>query len=222
MATNNAINNASTPLTAGNISITSNTISSTNAGGDIVLTPTTTGVVEVGANSTHASTLRWKEDTDNGVNFVSWSAAASLAGDTPYIWPTAYPAAAAGYFLTSDTSGNTSWATAGTTWTDQTTTPVTMVKNNAYSANNVGLVTLNVPASAAVGDEFTIQGQGAGGWLMRMNTGQIANLGSSPTTSAGSLASTNRYDAVKIVCTVANTTFNVMTAVGNLTVAQGF
>lgn len=107
----------------------------------------------------------------------------------------------------------------GTTWIDQTTTPVSIVKNTGYIANNAGLVTLNVPATAAVGDEFIVQGQGAGGWLLRMNTGQVANLGSSPTTSAGSLASTNRYDAVRLVCTVANTTFNAMTAVGNLTVA---
>jgi hypothetical protein len=110
-------------------------------------------------------------------------------------------------------------AGSGTTWNDQTTTPVTLVKNNGYSANNAGLVTLNMPATAAVGDEFTIQGQGAGGWLLRMNTGQTANFGASPTTVAGSLASTNRYDSVKLVCTVADTTFNVLFAVGNLTVA---
>lgn len=107
----------------------------------------------------------------------------------------------------------------GTAWVDQTTTPVTMVKSTGYSANNAGLVTLNVPATAAVGDEFQVLGQGAGGWLVRANTGQVINFGSSPTTSAGSLASTNRYDGVKFVCTVANTTFNVVFAVGNLTVA---
>ncbi len=120
-------------------------------------------------------------------------------------------------FPTSGTLATTSQA--ALTWTDQTTTPVSMVARNAYSANNVGLVTLNVPATAAVGDEFQVQGQGAGGWLIRMNTGQVCNFGSSPTTSAGSLASTNRYDAVKIVCVVADTTFNVEFAVGNLTVA---
>lgn len=107
----------------------------------------------------------------------------------------------------------------GTTWVDQTTTPVSIVANTGYIANNAGLVTLNMPATAAVGAEFTICGQGAGGWLLQMNTGQVANLGSSPTTSAGSLASTNRYDTVKLVCTVANTTFNVLYAVGNITVA---
>ncbi len=107
---------------------------------------------------------------------------------------------------------------AANAWVDQTTTPVSIVASSKYSANNAGLVTLNMPATAAFGDEFQVQGQGAGGWLLRMNTGQVANLGSSPTTSAGSLASTNRYDAVKLVCTVANTTFNVVSAVGNLTI----
>jgi hypothetical protein len=107
----------------------------------------------------------------------------------------------------------------GTTWVDQTTTPVTIVANNGYSANNAGLVTLDMPATAAFGAEFTIQGEGAGGWLLQMNTGQVANLGNAPTSSAGSLASTNRYDSIKLVCTVANTTFNVLSAVGNITVA---
>jgi hypothetical protein len=124
-------------------------------------------------------------------------------------------------FMSNGSAALGSFQTVGgvVTWHDQTTTPVTMVAGNAYSANNAGLVTLNVPATAAVGDEFQVQGQGAGGWLVRANTGQVINFGSSPTTSAGSLASTNRYDGVKFVCTVANTTFAVMFAIGNLTVA---
>ena len=113
------------------------------------------------------------------------------------------------------------WTTVGgvAVWVDQTTTPVSMVAGRAYSANNAGLVTLNMPATAAFGEEFHVQGQGAGGWIIQMNTGQILNFGSSPTSSAGTIASTNRYDAVKFVCTVANTTFAVLFALGSLTVA---
>ncbi len=103
---------------------------------------------------------------------------------------------------------------------DQTTTPVTVVVNTAYVANSGSLITFNIPATVAQGSTFEINGYGAGGWLLQCNTGQVINLGSSPTTSAGSLASTNRYDGVKIRCTVANTTFVALYAVGNLTVAQ--
>lgn len=106
----------------------------------------------------------------------------------------------------------------GTTWTDQTTTPVTLAVNNGYIADNAGLVTLNIPATAAVGSEFTISGKGAGGWLLQANTGQTIHLGNQTTSSAGSLASTNQWDCIKIVCVTANTVFNTLYAVGNLTV----
>lgn len=102
---------------------------------------------------------------------------------------------------------------------DQTTTPVTLVANTEYSANNAGLVTFNMPATVPFGTIFVIRGYGAGGWLVQMNTGQVANLGNSPTSSAGSLASTNRYDAIEIFCSVANTTFTACAKAGNITVA---
>ena len=118
--------------------------------------------------------------------------------------------------------GDGTWAapvSGAVTWTDQTTTPVTIVKSNGYFADNAGLVTFNMPATAAVGDTFYISGKGTGGWLLRMNTGQVVNLGSSPSTSAGSLASTNQFDSIIVVCQTANTTFNVIGVIGNITVA---
>src|SRR3990167_7469819 len=91
-------------LDEGNLSVSGNTLSSTNAGGDVVLTPTTTGVVEIGANATHASTLRWKEDTDNGVNYITVSAPATLVADADYTLPSAVPTAN-GQVLTATTAG---------------------------------------------------------------------------------------------------------------------
>lgn len=208
-----------TSATIGNLTISGNSITAGNAGGDVVLVPGTTGVVEVGANATHASTLRWKEDTDNGLNYITLSAPSSLATDTAYEWPAAAPSVS-GYMLTSTSAGVWSWVPPSKEVViDQTTTPVSIVANQVYIANNAGLVTLNMPATAAVGDVFEVDGLGAGGWLLQMNTGQIANFGSSPTSSAGSLASTNRYDGVKIRCVATDTTFVVVSAVGNLTVA---
>lgn len=102
---------------------------------------------------------------------------------------------------------------------DQTTTPVTLAINTRYQANNAGLVTFNMPATVPQGSRFEIDGYGAGGWLVQMNTGQVANLGASPTSSAGSLASSNRYNAIEILCTVANTTFTAYAKAGNITVA---
>jgi len=104
-------------------------------------------------------------------------------------------------------------------WIDQTSTSATMVINTGYVADNGSLVTLTVPATVPFGSVLAIAGKGAGGWKIQMNTGQTADLGSSATTSAGSLASTNQYDAIELVCVTANTTFVARSAVGNITLA---
>lgn len=131
------------------------------------------------------------------------------------------------YILLRDTGG-TDWqllnpsptGAATSSWVVETTTSRTLTAFENVITNNAGLVTLTVPATTAVGDEFVVAGLGAGGWLVQANTGQTINLGNSPTTVAGSLASTNRYDSIRFVCVVANTTFVVVGAPqGNITVA---
>lgn len=108
----------------------------------------------------------------------------------------------------------------GLTWTDVTGTSQAMAVNNGYTANNVGLVTLTLPASAAYGTVMAVVGKGSGGWKIAQNSGQQIHFGSKDTTSGagGSLASTNQYDAVFILCTVANNEFTVYSSIGNLTV----
>lgn len=107
----------------------------------------------------------------------------------------------------------------GITWNDQTTTPVSMAINNAYSVNNAGLVTLTLPSTAAFGSIIQVSGYGAGGWLIAQNSGQTIHFGAVNTTTgaAGSLASTNRYDQVTLVCSVANTDWVVNSSFGNIT-----
>ena len=142
-----------------------------------------------------------------------------IIGSTAGVPAAATLTAGAGVSITNGSNSITIAATGLEPWVDQTTTPVTMAVNTSYSANNAGLVTLNVPAVAAFGSMFEVAGQGAGGWLVQANTGQTIKLGSSATSVAGSLASTNANDCVKFVCTVANTTFVVISSIGNITVA---
>ncbi len=103
---------------------------------------------------------------------------------------------------------------------DQTTTPVTMVASTQYIADNAGLVTLTLPAIAAIGDTFKIIGKGAGGWLMGQAAGQTSHVGNQATTGGvgGSVASTNQWDVITIICVTANTTFSVQVNQGNVTV----
>ena len=109
----------------------------------------------------------------------------------------------------------------GFAWTNVSGTSATMVKENAYQANNAGLVTLTMPsvASSTFGDTIKIGGFGAGGWLIQCVATQLIHFGSSATSAAGSLASTNRYDQVELVCSSTTTEWFVRYAVGNLTVA---
>jgi len=94
-------------------------------------------------------------------------------------------------------------------WTNVTGTSLVMSQNNGYVANNAGLVTLTLPAGSAFGTNISIVGTGAGGWLIAQSAGQQIHIGSASTTSGatGSVASTNQYDSINLVCTVANTTW---------------
>lgn len=105
------------------------------------------------------------------------------------------------------------------TWVDQTSASVTMAVNTGYVADNAGLVTLTLPATAALGSRFQVVGKGAGGWTIAQASGQSIKFGTSTTTTTtGSLASTNANDCVELVCTTANTVFTVFSAQGNITV----
>jgi hypothetical protein len=105
------------------------------------------------------------------------------------------------------------------TWNDVSGTSQAATINNGYIISNAGQTTVTLPATAVVGSVFAVQGKGAAGWILKMNTGQICHFGNAATTSAGTLTSTNQWDSVAIVCVTADTNFAVTTAVGNLTVA---
>jgi hypothetical protein len=107
----------------------------------------------------------------------------------------------------------------GNSVVDQTTTPQTIAATTSYIADKTTLITFNMPASMAIGNITEIIGYNTGGWLIQMNTGQTANFNTTSTTSAGSLASTNRYNSIRLMCVVANTTWVVMGASGVITVA---
>lgn len=109
----------------------------------------------------------------------------------------------------------------GLAWSEITGTSETAAVNTGYIANNAGLVTITLPATAAVGSVVRIAGKGAGLWRVAQNSGQTINFGSLATTAGtgGYLEATNRYDAVEILCITANTTWVIVSSVGNIEVA---
>ena len=153
----------------------------------------------------------------NAVNVGSVASVVSISGDQ--LGSTTITAGAG---ITITPGANTitiSSIDGGLPWVNVTGTTQAIAVNTGYIANNAGLVTLTLPATAAQGSIIRVAGQGAGGWTIAQNTGQLINFGSSPTTiTTGSLSSTNQFDVVELLCTIANTTFNVLSAQGNLTI----
>lgn len=109
----------------------------------------------------------------------------------------------------------------GISWTEITGTSQTAAVNTGYIANNAGLVTVTLPATATLGSIIRVAGYGAGGWEIAQSAGQQIVYGDITTTEgvSGSLASINRYDAVELLCVVANTKFVVISGVGTVEVA---
>jgi hypothetical protein len=107
-------------------------------------------------------------------------------------------------------------------WT-VTTIDANAVASNGYIANKAGLLTMTLPATSAIGDIIKITGiNTAVGWRIAQNANQQIFFGSSSTTVgvAGSITSTAIRDSLEIVCVVAgaSSNWNVINAVGNLTV----
>lgn len=101
-----------------------------------------------------------------------------------------------------------------------TSTTQAALVNNSYVANNASLVTVTLPTTAVIGSVINVGGFGAGGWLIAQNSAQLIHFGNAVTSTGagGSLASTNAFDNITIQCVVANTTWLVLSAIGNITV----
>lgn len=110
----------------------------------------------------------------------------------------------------------------GLTWSVVTGTTQSAAVNNGYIANNAGQVTVTLPAVSAVGDCVAVTGiNNATGWKIAQNAGNQIFFGTSSTTAGagGSLTSTQTRDSVFLLCTSANTNWQVLNSIGSITVA---
>jgi len=182
-----------------------------------------------GTSAVTASTV-----TQNGVLYAGASNAVSSAavGTNGQAFLGATSAAPAFGTLTS-TGGTVTFTTganslnlevtagpSGLPWTVVTGTTQAIAVNNGYIANNAGLVTLTLPTTAAVGSRIRVTGMNtATGWKIAQNASQTIHFGTVNTTTGtgGSLASSATYDAVELICNVANTDFIVVSSQGNIT-----
>jgi hypothetical protein len=106
-------------------------------------------------------------------------------------------------------------------WSDETSNKA-MVANNGYTTSGLGpQIVLTLPAICLYGSIFRVVGNTIAGWQISQNAGQQIHFGSLDTTRgvSGFIQSTGQYDAIEILCTIANTDFTVINGPeGNLTV----
>lgn len=197
----NTVSN-SFPTDAGTAAPTANALTIT--GGTLMNTAGATTVVTINADDSVAASV----GSDSGT-------ATPASNSFSIVGTGGISTSGATSIITVDGSG----IVGGLTWNVETGTSVAMVAENGYIANNAGTVTATLPASAAVGDTFRVTGL-QGSWVIAQNAGDTIHFGDQSTTTGagGSLASTDSRDAVELVCVVANTDFQVISSVGNITI----
>jgi hypothetical protein len=95
------------------------------------------------------------------------------------------------------------------TWNNITTTPIQMITDNGYIANNGTSVTFTLPLTSNVGDILEINGNNTN-WIVLQNAGQNINVGTTSTTVGvvGNISSQTLFNSIRLLCVVANTTWN--------------
>lgn len=107
----------------------------------------------------------------------------------------------------------------GLTWQNISASQ-TLAVNNGYQCTGGAALSLLLPATSAIGDIIEITLDGSTSWTVTQAAGQAIRLGSNVTTggAGGSLASTAQGDTIRIVCSVANLRWNVISMIGNITI----
>ncbi len=87
-----------------------------------------------------------------------------------------------------------------------TTTSQSMSPNTIYVANNAGLVTFTLPATAPFGSIISVVGYGSGGWKIAQNVSNQVIVSPQNTSLGvgGSISSTDQFDTLTLICIVTN------------------
>jgi hypothetical protein len=152
----------------------------THIGFTLVLTP-------VGAPSLNSGKIKLQEDSTNGSNFTALQAAANLASDLTFTFPSGD--GSSGQVLSTNGSGTLSWANNGSTWS-----LVTKASNYSILTADVykfflvsGTSTMTLPSPAAVGAGYRVgfNNSGAGTVTVSRNASENINGANSFNLAAG-------------------------------------
>lgn len=204
---------AITPTTVNALTLTSQAVGFTIAGGTISKTLT------VPLDASVSGTNTGDQNLFSSIPVATQTTVTANSTTTALTF-----AAGSGMSITTDNGTKTitftSTTTGGITWS-AITADQTATVNNGYLANKGTLLTLTLPTTSAVGTTVRIAGMNAGLWKVAQAAGQYIKYGNQATTVGvtGSLASVLTYDAVEIICIVADTGWVVTSSIGNITVA---
>jgi len=162
--------------------------------------------------------------TVGDVNKIIIGTAGSGAGQQNkcYIAGISGVAVAGGSPVVIDSNGQLGTGTGGAKWS-VVTVDAGLVINTGTIANKAGLLTMTLPATAAIGDELAFTGiNTAVGLRIAQNANQQIFFGLSNTTAGvgGYLETTAIRDSLRMVCVVAgaSTIWNVTSSTGNWTI----
>jgi hypothetical protein len=144
--------------------------------------------------------------TDSGI-------AVPAAGNVNVLGAGGTSTSGAGSTITINSTGG------GLEWTEVTGISVNAAVNNGYILNNAGLVTVNLPTTFAVGDVIRCVGKGAGLYVVDAPAGDTIRFGTLTTSGGGTATATYATDCIELLGTVADTTWTVMSSIGNFTIA---
>lgn len=129
---------------------------------------------------------------------------------------------APGSNVSTSASGNTVFinVTGITHWQTIIASQPLLVNNGYICIAPGGALSLSLPAVSAIGDLIEITLDGSTSFTVTQGAGQSIRLGNLATTAGvgGSLASTQQGDSLRMVCSVANLKWNVVSSMGNPTI----
>lgn len=232
--------NSTTLTTVGNnqtVTVTVNPTTNLKLGNGQTTTITLqpAGNIVIGGG-TSATPVRFLEPSGAGTNFVAIRAPATLAGDTTYDLPNAYPAVT-GYVLSSTTAGVTSWVANGGTTTPTVDTATIAADTNNQAVTAAASSVLNITASATnkviwgldngnvPGQVATVRNVGSNAFSMAQNNGgggastyPILNTTGASIVVPAATSVSYLFDGTNWVQQAASNAYNPMVAVGDLIV----
>lgn len=110
----------------------------------------------------------------------------------------------------------------GLTWNLLSSNNPTVANNGYFLVSPGGVISLSLPASSALGDVVEIVVRGATGFVLNQAAGQKVYIGANSTTTGvtGTITSTAQGDSLRLVCSVANLEWSVVSSIGSFTIVQ--